>query len=101
MRCRRTPFLTMHSEPRAADRTSTSLALTSVAQSMPPDLAKVDRLYGAEKTGLLSSLHTRAFGIIFPLPEIELCSHLKPGREYSATRESVARPPAVRQAHKP
>src|SRR5215207_2482638 len=101
MRCRRTLFLTMHSERRAGDRTSTSLASISVVQSMPPDSAKVDRLYGAEKTRLLSSSHTRAFGIIFQLPEIEPYSHLMPGREYSATRESVARLRAVRQAHKP
>src|SRR5688572_25493760 len=101
MRCRRTPFLTMHSEHHAGDRTSTSLASISVVQSMRPDLAKVGQPYGVEKTRLLSSLHTKVFAIIFPSPEIELCSHLKPGKEYSATRESAARLPAVRQAHKP
>src|SRR5688500_13930023 len=89
MRCRPTPFLTTHLEPRGPDRTSTFLVSTLVAPSTARSLARADHQFGTERIRLTSSVHTRAFGIIFRLPEIEPCLRPKPDLGYSVTRERM------------
>src|SRR5688572_5352941 len=101
-RCRPTPSSTTHSARRDQGKTSTSSVSTLVVQFMPRDLARVVQHCGAEKTKLLSFSPTKAFEIIFRLPEIEPCLHRKPGREFSGIPESVqTRPAPARPVHKP